>query len=239
MVLPHERENHGGFPRWFSVGKSPRKKWPVTQERNHGGFRRDFSSRPRKSSGTKDFCMIIPSRGTSHGISRANQTIFQCLWLVNKKSPRKSAVIFPRVAEMYTLHGNISRRISSVHVMTEKSLKIDQIHSWKRILHLLGNPPWFSLSCGRTIRQHNIRYEMYHVSWYKTSTLQASDHRSRETEFEKEASLEKNRLQAADGRAQETQKEKEACFEKIAFEAPFDVWIKRLSNDDTISNNCT
>ena len=53
-----------------------------TREKITADFSRDFRSRPRKSSSTTDFGMIIKiiaSRGTSHGISRAKKTIFQYL----------------------------------------------------------------------------------------------------------------------------------------------------------------
>ena len=78
------------------------------------------------------------------------------------------------------------------------------------------------------IRQHNI---MRCFLEQDDSMLLSADRRSRETEVEKEALLEKNRLQAADRRARVAQKEKEACLEKIAFKAPIDVWIKMLTKD--------
>ena len=66
-----------------------------------------------------------------------------------------------------------------------------------------------------------------------TRRLQAVDHRSRESEVEKEASLKKNRSRAADRRAQENQ-EKDACLGKNRIRS---VWFKMLSKVIRSSTN--
>ena len=58
--------------------------------------------------------------------------------------------------------------------------------------------------------------------------LQAADLKRRKL---KKRHVLKNTLQVAERRSRDTQKEKEARLEKIAFEAPIEVWIKMLSND--------
>ena len=120
-----------------------------TTEKITTDFRRDFLSRPRKSSGTTVFRNIITSAGRNIKWYITCYTYDNPMFMIGQqKIIEEIRLDLPsRVAETYTSHVNISRRISSV--MTEKSLKNEQIHSQKKIFR----PPCDSrrlFACFRT-----------------------------------------------------------------------------------------
>ena len=159
MVLQHVSENHGGFPRWLSVGKTPRKKRPVTWEKifawsyHHVHITRsvfvDYIISGHdwyiwlvniwlvNKQITEEICHDFPSwlRVTVDHCLRA----FERRRTSDEKSPRKSAVIFLLV-----------RQSTIVCVLSDDGGFPTENHR--------RNPLRFSLSCGRTIKLLNCFY---------------------------------------------------------------------------------